>query len=651
MLTRGNLALAPAYEASDPNSPARRAAAGASAGREVQRSALGLERDVVQRLLARLQQLKRELQGVLASAGASQFRRFTASSLILDIDRLIAEAQADLLAGTKAAFGQAQDLGASSADEPLRAARVALSRAPQLDRALATRAFDLTADLLSEPMQRFRNQLVQGVRRAAIAGEASFDELRKLAANIGDAGFDAAEFKAERMVRTELGRVLNESTFDRLLGLANQFPFLRKGWRSARDARVRQGHLEAAQTYARGHGIPVRDRFRINVHSEAPGKPPKLLGVALLRFPIDPDATPAGRLAAGATIMCRCGAFVDFNLDELRAFSTSRSRVTPEPSPAVVGEPPVVPRPAPRPPRPPRSAADVRHSLTKVADRFDQQRRNLADSHLRAQHEWLAANTRLEKLADEVIRADPRYIAAAEDVDRFLGEMNRLQRQLKANLDAETRALRRRLAVPVTDRRTIEFHIAPGAEFGTDQAFNKRTIRFRPINGAEVTKRIRQTLEEVGKLVGHGTISSIVVDRARDGSGTFVSRAFARQQNNSINLNMNETARTIAHEIGHILEFNAPDVKAAAFRFLEARTKGEALTPLSTLKPGYGYEPHERARKDKFLDPYMGKDYGLQATEIVSMGIEYFFADPAALAKADPEYFDFIFELLRGKFR
>ncbi len=37
------------------------------------------------------------------------------------------------------------------------------------------------------------------------------------------------------------------------------------------------------------------------------------------------------------------------------------------------------------------------------------------------------------------------------------------------------------------------------------------------------------------------------------------------------------------------------------------------------------------------------------ASEIVSMGVEYMYSRPIEFAAKDPDYFDFMFNLLRGK--
>jgi hypothetical protein len=319
-------------EARDPAS--RRAAAGLAAGADVRLDQLALERDSVAVFLKRLQQLRRELQGIIAAPSTSEFRRFTASSLITEIDALITQATIDLRTLARPTFTKAAQLGIASVDEPIKAASVAITASPHLDRALVTVAFDTTVDLLSEPMLQFRNQIVQGVRRAAIGGESAFTQLQQLAQKIDAAGFDAAAFKAERIYRTEISRVLNGATYDRLTALAETFPFLRKGWRATKDSRTRLGHVEAAATYGRGSGIKIADRFRVNVYQEFPPsakhpepRPPKFLGVATLRYPSDPDTTPAGRLAAATTILCRCNSFTDFDVADLQAFSTARTSV------------------------------------------------------------------------------------------------------------------------------------------------------------------------------------------------------------------------------------------------------------------------------------------------------------------------------------
>jgi len=101
--------------------------------------------------------------------------------------------------------------------------------------------------------------------------------------------------------------------------------------------------------------------------------------------------------------------------------------------------------------------------------------------------------------------------------------------------------------------------------------------------------------------------------------------------------------RVVIHEMGHYLEDSSAEVFDKVQEFYRKRTKG---CPLVWMGQGYGRD--ELTRKDNFIDAYMGKDYGGRASEILSMGLEYFYNDPYKLATKDPGYFNFIFKVVRG---
>jgi len=101
--------------------------------------------------------------------------------------------------------------------------------------------------------------------------------------------------------------------------------------------------------------------------------------------------------------------------------------------------------------------------------------------------------------------------------------------------------------------------------------------------------------------------------------------------------------RTVIHEYGHTMEFEDDLILKKSLEFYKKRTKGEKLVHM-----GKGFEAHEFTRKDDFFDSYCGLDYGGDATELLSMGIEFLYKDPIAFAKADPEHFDFIIQILKG---
>ena len=98
--------------------------------------------------------------------------------------------------------------------------------------------------------------------------------------------------------------------------------------------------------------------------------------------------------------------------------------------------------------------------------------------------------------------------------------------------------------------------------------------------------------------------------------------------------------RTAIHELGHRMEYTIPDVRQAEKAFYERRTAGYDLEWL-----GMGYKKSEKARRDKFLSMYMGKDYGGDAYELVSMGFQMAYTEPLELAK-DKDMAEWILGLL-----
>lgn len=100
------------------------------------------------------------------------------------------------------------------------------------------------------------------------------------------------------------------------------------------------------------------------------------------------------------------------------------------------------------------------------------------------------------------------------------------------------------------------------------------------------------------------------------------------------------TLSTAFHELGHRFEDSRPGIKESEKEFYDRRTSGEILEWL-----GPGYAKSEITRKDKFIHPYMGKDYGGHFYELVSMGFEYAYTDPTKLAE-DEDMESWIYGLL-----
>ena len=150
----------------------------------------------------------------------------------------------------------------------------------------------------------------------------------------------------------------------------------------------------------------------------------------------------------------------------------------------------------------------------------------------------------------------------------------------------------------------------------------------------------RKAADEALRLVGL---------RGADGL-TCIVKATGKQRaffDGMLRLGKGAYGRTFVHEFGHWLEENVPGLRDKVVRFLKERTEGEIRARLKD-----GYHANEWTKKDKFIDPYMGKVYEkfgkTYATEVLSMGLEYLYDDPVRLARDDPGMFDFLLRLLRG---
>lgn len=120
----------------------------------------------------------------------------------------------------------------------------------------------------------------------------------------------------------------------------------------------------------------------------------------------------------------------------------------------------------------------------------------------------------------------------------------------------------------------------------------------------------------------------------------------------------NDDIATVSHELGHFLEEVKPGVKERIKKFMDYRIGKEQPVDMGTI-PGGSAMKGEMVRKDKFERAfsltsayYVGKQYKnakgeIYGTEILSMGIEKLYSDPATFFEKDPEYAQFIVSLLR----
>lgn len=111
------------------------------------------------------------------------------------------------------------------------------------------------------------------------------------------------------------------------------------------------------------------------------------------------------------------------------------------------------------------------------------------------------------------------------------------------------------------------------------------------------------------------------------------------------------------HELGHALETENSRLRRSAARFRAVRTSGEKFKRLDEIHPGFGYEPDELCKEDKFAAAYIGKFYGASDdTEITSMGLQSLAGggslastEIGAMMARDPEHAWLTLGLLAGQ--
>ena len=95
------------------------------------------------------------------------------------------------------------------------------------------------------------------------------------------------------------------------------------------------------------------------------------------------------------------------------------------------------------------------------------------------------------------------------------------------------------------------------------------------------------------------------------------------------------------------MEYVIPGIRRLEKEFYDRRTKGYPLIEMNTIKGFEDWPAGEKIRRDKFNDPYMGKDYRGYAYEILSTGIEKLFYGRYN-NKLDKDFDSFIIGLLLG---
>lgn len=423
--------------------------------------------------------------------------------------------------------------------------------------------------------------------------------------------FGFSKFRGFTIARTEVISASNAATH---FGVGRNYPTdgMTKSWFATMDHRTRQTHKRANR-----QEVPFDKAFHV--------------GNSELMFPGD------GSLGAAAkeTIQCRCSAM----------YYVSPLSIT-NPPPRVPGavppRPPRVPRkprvPKPKPPRKPTPPKPGGLPADQIMARA------FTDPDLQRLLEEVDA---INQQMDDIIR---KFI---ENRDYYKqGRTNRLTYQISADGYRRDWAAAKKLlkqkhqnATRLFRERYLWSDVAGDSKFAYSW---KATPKFQT--------RMNAIMEDWNKTIGdipemRGTKVNIRTGTARaNASGTGGANGFS-----VINCKANENATTMFHELGHVLNNTVQELDDAVVALHRARTAGDPLEKLSDVSWS-GYDASEVTRKDRYMDPYFGKEYSGRAIarfngprELVSMTVQKFVEDPFGLMRRDPELFRTVWDVILKK--
>lgn len=269
--------------------------------------------------------------------------------------------------------------------------------------------------------------------------------------------------------------------------------------------------------------------------------------------------------------------------------------------------------------------------------------------------EWKEVRSRVEEINNEIDRlqvenrtAKSKVVAAnTKRVKELQRERAEVQDRWDQARDAVAGKVREALELRDGPAVAVSFtDISPGTRAGASPAAPELQPGGR---NPEVAARAAQAASLISGIARPGRGDPVV--RRALGVASDV-RAYCGKDH--IAVSPEDGLHVFIHELGHALEHDL-GVHARVKEFLNHRVGNEPLTPLSRL--GTGYRDDEMGRKDNFdkvfdgvAAYYVGKEYP-NGTEILSMGLEEMFRDPAGFAAKDPEFAKFVVGILDGSLR
>jgi phage gp29-like protein len=250
---------------------------------------------------------------------------------------------------------------------------------------------------------------------------------------------------------------------------------------------------------------------------------------------------------------------------------------------------------------------------------LDSEQKNCSD--LLAQ-KFKASDKDYSKISDRHAKAKERYEEAAEK-----------HKQARANAEKAAEAVYSAL-------KKISIAEALALVEAADLYFSQQVTKYKYKAMSDLNiKNRKKAIAEFVTMTGYMPPTVKDIFAVKD-------RAFADREQGIVATRDKDANQVLWHEMAHHVEYNDPTMHEAAKSWRDS--KATSLQP-QTLRSLTGIEEYgikEVAVPDSYLDPYVGKVYKQNSTEVISMGLENL-SDPKLLANfraKAPDHFDFILE-------
>lgn len=287
------------------------------------------------------------------------------------------------------------------------------------------------------------------------------------------------------------------------------------------------------------------------------------------------------------------------------------------------------------------NAADARADLRRINKEFYSE----LQAAIEGERLYNEAAAELRTLYTQRIELDDERLIETDAARKKVlsAELRTLNRRIRELEKLETENIN-----AVAERRKIEerrFQAMRDALYVSDPSDIQLVPSQYVVVESDTEETARRGMAEFNKLVSRGVWNGDTVELRQLDRG---SRAFAKPNDRQIYLAPDGNVATALHEVVHVFEIQGGQLQYA-LDFFDRRTANDTWEKMSDVTGNSNYRDDELTKKDRWQEAYMGKDYGRKFTEILTMGFQSMYEDPYKFAERDPEMFDFIYNLARGR--